>query len=398
MANKKEETEVKRDKDGYIRKTFTVNNERCFIKAKTEDELMQKEVIKRIEAEKNNKIFNPQTTVKTWAAEYLETYVKPKVCEQNYKTYKRNIELHVLPFIGKVKMNDVKNSHLQGVLNKHAGESKSHLSHIKIAIIGMFTKAKKNNLITDNPAIGLDMPETYEGTLRSLTDTERKALLKVCETHYAGLWAKLILYCGLRPQETAVLTRDKINIDKAMIKVDKALAANEKRTKGPKTKAGNRLIPIPEHFLPELKAELIKQPFGLMFINRKGAQLSGNRMCKRWNSIKKKMISIISTENKVNLNINVIDTEIDELTAYYLRHTYCTDLEKAGVPLNIAKYLMGHEKIETTANIYTHKSDAVIETARKTINNYNNKSKCAKYRANINNKVLKIRYISQNKA
>lgn len=41
-------------------------------------------------------------------------------------------------------------------------------------------------------------------------------------------------------------------------------------------------------------------------------------------------------------------------TPYDLRHTYCTDLAKSGVPLVTASKLMGHSNVELTAKIYTH--------------------------------------------
>lgn len=42
----------------------------------------------------------------------------------------------------------------------------------------------------------------------------------------------------------------------------------------------------------------------------------------------------------------------DDLVLYCLRHTFCTDMKKAGVPLATAKVVMGHDDITTTANIY----------------------------------------------
>lgn len=70
---------------------------------------------------------------------------------------------------------------------------------------------------------------------------------------------------------------------------------------------------------------------------------------------------------KVYRNQVVEHGEPDELwntlTPYCLRHTYCTDLQDAGVPINIAKYLMGHSDITVTANIYTHKTDNTLEIA-----------------------------------
>ena len=66
----------------------------------------------------------------------------------------------------------------------------------------------------------------------------------------------------------------------------------------------------------------------------------------------------------------------DDLCPYCLRHTYGTDLQDAGVSINVAKYLMGHSDITTTANIYTNTTDDSIESAREKINNKLCMSKC----------------------
>ena len=60
----------------------------------------------------------------------------------------------------------------------------------------------------------------------------------------------------------------------------------------------------------------------------------------------------------------------DDLTLYCYRHTYCTNLQAAGVPINVARELMGHESIAVTSKIYTHKSETAFENAQKNINNY----------------------------
>jgi len=59
-----------------------------------------------------------------------------------------------------------------------------------------------------------------------------------------------------------------------------------------------------------------------------------------------------------------------DLVPYCLRHTYGTDLQDAGVPINIAKYLMGHSDISMTANIYTHTTETAIQDAADKINKY----------------------------
>jgi len=57
-----------------------------------------------------------------------------------------------------------------------------------------------------------------------------------------------------------------------------------------------------------------------------------------------------------------------DLCPYCLRHTYCTELEAAGVPINVARYLMGHSDIGVTSKIYTHTTSKTIEDAADKIN------------------------------
>ena len=80
----------------------------------------------------------------------------------------------------------------------------------------------------------------------------------------------------------------------------------------------------------------------------------------------------ILTEEKDGEDGSVLDKDI---TLYYLRHTYCTDLQKAGVPINIARYLMGHSDISTTTKIYTHSGEDDATKAKENIDQYNSQNK-----------------------
>lgn len=53
-----------------------------------------------------------------------------------------------------------------------------------------------------------------------------------------------------------------------------------------------------------------------------------------------------------------------DLQPYLLRHTFCTDLEAVGVPINIARDLMGHSSIAITSKVYTHRTEASHLCAR----------------------------------
>ena len=50
-------------------------------------------------------------------------------------------------------------------------------------------------------------------------------------------------------------------------------------------------------------------------------------------------------------------------------------MQKAGVPLNIAKVIMGHEDIKITAAIYTHTDCKDVQIAGKMLNDAAKKAK-----------------------
>lgn len=76
----------------------------------------------------------------------------------------------------------------------------------------------------------------------------------------------------------------------------------------------------------------------------------------------------------------------DDLTPYCLRHTYATDLQSAGVPLNVAKDLLGHQSIAMTSHIYTHLSDEAFANASLKVLSFANES-----RKKTQKKVVSIR-------
>ena len=83
--------------------------------------------------------------------------------------------------------------------------------------------------------------------------------------------------------------------------------------------------------------------------------------------IDKRGIPLYPDENGLPRNGHKI---ADDLVLYCLRHTFCTDLQKAGVPLNIARIIMGHEDIRVTASIYTHTDSEDVRAAGEKLNSY----------------------------
>jgi integrase len=232
----------------------------------------------------------------------------------------------------------------------------------------MFEAGMANGLVLENPAKGIKLPEgKKDGTHRSVTDAEREITLLVAKTHRYGLWIKTTLYTGIRPQEAAALQGRHINTKTAELHIEQARKKSGK-IEDPKTDAGTRIIPIPETLLADLKA-LRPGPFEYIFKNEDGGRMTASNMSRGWANFKREMQ--IAAGCKVYRNELIPPLPIaEDLVPYCYRHTYCTDLQAAGVPLNVAKYLMGHSDIRMTANIYTHTTTGMLQAAKAAIDAY----------------------------
>lgn len=345
-------------KYNYIRRTITWEGKRYTVRGKTEQEAADKLAELKLSLKRGEKTIGEESTVDRWFNEWIEMYKKPAgLTLKSLGMYTEKYNLYIKPAIGTMKLKDVRPVHLQRILNSQEGKSKSHVSKIRLVLKEMFSRARKDRLLIWDPAEDLVLPSVTEGKRRSITDEEREHILAVAETHRAGLWVLSMLYAGLRPGETIPLVWNDIDFKKKEIRIYKAAESGTGAVKSPKTEAGYRDIPIHQDLLWRLKQARGK-PLDPVFPNMWGNVMDAKAVRRLWNSFKRALD--VHMGAKLYRNQIVESKVADDLTPYCLRHTFCTDLQRAGVPINVAKELMGHSDINITANIYTHKDQAVL--------------------------------------
>lgn len=396
---------MKKGKDGRYHKYFRKDGQRYHVAADSEPELYMKvgKLLQQLETDTYK--LDKNTLVRDWAKLWLSTYKEGKITQKSLDTYRQKLDGYILPEIGNMKLKDVTSVHLQRILNRQAGRSYSHLTKLRVTMSSLFERAVIARLIVFNPAQGLELPAYEKGQRRSLTDQERAAVLAVARRNRAGLWVKMMLYCGLRNGETRALQWKDVDLKEGIVHVRAAAEGGTGEIKGPKTDAGIRDVPIRSAFLEDLKAARKgRSPFDYVFTQATSQNRHTERsMNQMWAQFKRlvdiemaeQQLSAIASEpsqKKQDILARQLHAELpvpailkriqggnlkatyqnkvivhgespqllQSLTPYCLRHTYCTDLQRAGITLNVAKYLMGHSDISVTANIYTHTTDDVI--------------------------------------
>ena len=342
----------------YVRKSITWGGRRYEVRGKTEEEACAKLAVLVENLRRDDLTASGASTVDQWFRRWKEIYKEPSgLTPKSLSLYDEKYERYIRPAIGHRKVQDIRDLDLQAILNTQAGMSYSHLTKLRMVMQELFRQARRSRLIVYDPAEGLVLPETSRGSRRSITDKERRHLLAVAQDHPAGLWVLTILYAGLRPGETAALLWSDIDFQRNEIHVYKAVESGSRTVKGTKTEAGNRDIPMRQE-LREKMWEARGEGDQPVFPDARGNIPSANSQRRRWQAFAKAL--------DIHMGAKVVEGKIvksvlsPDLTPYCLRHTFCTDLQRAGVPINVAKELMGHANISVTANIYTHRNQKVL--------------------------------------
>ena len=334
--------------DGYFRETFTFEGKRYSVRAKTERELWRKVDEKKRLLASGIDTSNENTPVSKWFADYLETYKRPKVTPRTYAGLQAYVKNYIVPAIGNRRIKEVKPIDLQRIMNGVAGRSSSMACKLRDLIKGAFRQARIDRVIVYDPAESLVMPETTSGTHRAITDDERRHIIAVAQTHRAGAWVLFMLYTGARPDETRKAKWEDIDRKHRRVTLHSS-----------KTDYGDRRVPLNPALLPFLaggEGYIFTQP-------TTGQPHTKTSMRQMWESFKRAVDIDMGAQTFKGGIIPETSRVAADLTPYCMRHTYATDLQSAGVPINVAKDLLGHKEISMTSRIYTHLSDEAFNSA-----------------------------------
>lgn len=335
----------------YVRKSFTFEGKRYFVKGRTEEEAIIKRAEKKKELESGRVVIASSMTVADWAYRAVDTY-KTRQKEITKKKYVGNMRHNILGQIGTMPLKSVKPIHCQEVLNMQAGKSKAQIAEVCQTLKFIFGKAYENGLIATNPAEHIIKPIGTKTYRRTITENERTHLLKVADNDPRFTLFLLMLYCGCRPSEAMEAQgRDISKMDGYPVL----------HIRGTKTARADRYVPIPNEFYQKIKKT---EPFSYIAPNAAGR--------KHNESSYKRVCANLRREMNISMGCRVYRNQLipplplaDDFVPYDLRHTYCTDLQKKGVDIRTAQYLMGHADIKMTANIYTHADNSTVISAAK---------------------------------
>ena len=343
-------------------------------KSKNEAELFLAD--KRLEYHKNPEYRKQKNVTFSDLADQWLLSKEKTISPRSWTNCNLIVQNHLKPKLGHVNINSIRPSMIQDARNAVAHMSFWHRSKVNWMVRAIFKHALVNGLISKDPAVAAERLKNTKPTVYTILNQEQVQALIESPAYYTNkfdaranvewrrktlpLIYRIALFTGLRPSENFAITRDCIDFKKKEIRVNKTIVwfNNDKERelagagedgqwqfRPPKTKAGNRVLPIGDDLIKAIQIYLIEMPenpHNLLFVGPKGIPLREGVFMNRY------------------FNDDLKRAGCAQMRFYDLRHTFCTIAvasmkhSSGTVDLQRLQYLMGHEKLTTTLDIYTH--------------------------------------------
>ena len=240
------------------------------------------------------------------------------------------------------------------------GKRYSTIQSIRGVIKPAFDMALEEDILSKNPFAFPLTKIVPDDSIerRPLTEDQERAFLEylqqdLCRLRYYDP-VVILLGTGLRISELCGLTISDLDFSRRCIHVERQLARTkhcEYYLQKPKTESGKRIIPMSDDVYNALKRILRNRPKPKIEVSVDGK--SGFLFLDK--DMKPKVAGHFEHALKrIVEKYNAEHCEQIIVTPHILRHTFCTKLARAGMPVKELQYLMGHADVETTLRIYTH--------------------------------------------
>lgn len=321
---------------------------------------------------------NTNVTVREYMNKYLAEARNEASTLAGYRRYAR---LHVYPYIGNVRLSDLRPSALSGLYQKletsgrrdAAGNggplSKNSVLKVHQLLSVVLAHAVAERLIPENPAQNkaANPPRPKEVKQEQRAQKKEQVWTRAELTRFLA-WAQvdapdiypvwyLVSQTGLRRSEVAgMLWQDVDWKNNQLVIVRAEVAVRDKGQKGIVVEKGTKTDNSREVDLDPLTLSLLRKHFETaretnpstvaaeshVFRLASGGKLTPDRLTDRWQH----GVERFNRQHK--------DLSVPRISFHGLRHTHASHLFAAGIPPKVVQERLGHATLAITMDLYTH--------------------------------------------
>lgn len=308
-----------------------------------------------------------RTTVENYLNWWLSDVVAGTVRESTLEGYRYIVVSHLIPNLGKVRLAQLGPEHVQAMLKTMADDGLSPQTRrtARTVLSMALRRAQRFGMATRNAASMVDPPKLNRVVVDDAlsADEVRKVLafLHDRDDQHVAI-AEVAIRLGLRQGELLALRWSDLDLELGTLHV----AGTMKRRKGggwyveePKTRAGDRVVPLTDHLIAQLKAHKRRQAelrlrageswqdLGFVFTSSVGTPMEVRVLVRWWHGIFAPILDEDGEPLPKDQQLGLADRPF-----HSTRRTAVTMMAEAGVPLEVAANIVGHSSIRMTADVY----------------------------------------------
>lgn len=254
------------------------------------------------------------------------------------RSYEAALRLTLLPAFGNRRLSAITRNQIQDLIDGMAqrGLAPSTIHNAVLPLRAIYRRAQDREEIAVNPTAKLALPRDRRRRERIAEPREIEALLAVLQPYHRVLWSAAV-YAGLRRGELQALHWKAIDLEAGIVRVEHSWD----RVAGlvsPKSRSGERSVPIPGVLAHELREFRLRQGTGgegFVFSH------AGERPFDPSNALRSARRSWAAAG-------------LGSLGFHEARHTYASLMIAAGVNAKALSTYMGHSSITVTLDRYGH--------------------------------------------
>jgi integrase len=312
---------------------------------------------------------------KMFLFEYLNQWLADKknsISPTTYNGYEINIRCHISPYIGGIRLQELRAAHIRSLYSKLQGHRKikirdvkrnfkplsgTSIQYVHRVLSKALEDAYMEETIHKNPAKLVTPPPKNRFEAGFLTANQIKGMLEKFKDDALYIVVFLSVVLGLRRGEVLGLQWGNIDMEQKIIYIRKNYIMNSGKpelTDKPKTDSSIRDIVITDRIVKELKAHKVRQ------IERKlqlGAQYHKSDFVCAWPDGRPFNPSHISRAFTNRMK----KYSLPDVRFHDLRHSNAALMISQNAPMKGASDRLGHSTIQITNDLYGHVERSVQE-------------------------------------
>lgn len=263
---------------------------------------------------------------------------KIEVRNTTIQNYLYCINNWIIPKLGNIEIENISKNDLQNfIIEFSINHKRNTVINITKPLSGSIKWAEENGYINNNPWKNIKIPKDFsEKEIEVFTKEEISMLLKA--KHYQQVKKDMIILgyrTGMRIGEILTLKWEDIDFNGKFLMIKRTLSGyknNKPEITEPKTKKSKRRIDL----------------------DKKTMEMLINRYNENDEYVFSKNDGSIYSRQAINLPRMCRSVGIKARSFHTLRHTHATVLLSAGIHPKIVQERLGHAKISTTLDTYSH--------------------------------------------